>query len=381
MRLNWLPGVASGAEPADGRRAGAGVARALTVTAAAAAVCALSALPAMASSDAPAASPGSVATTTTVTAPSAAAYSYVNAGQAFTLSATVAASDGSAPTGTVAFTAVDYPGTVPPNMVCSAAVGANGQASCNVQTAKDTWGFILYEATYTPTAGSEWATSNSAGSGDHKLVTWDITSTQLTFNPSPAAVGKAVKLTADVTDEPLDSLASTFSVKPDQVTFSIGGVAIPGCANVAVTDPSKGPDNLATCTYTPTTAGSVAIEAGYSGDDYALPSTDTENLTVNGGVAAKHSSKTTASARPTTAYKRQAVRLSAAVKSPGAAPTGKVTFWLGTRKLCVARVSRGKASCSAKFYSVSKKKITAKYSGDSTHDASSGTTTVTIRRR
>jgi Bacterial Ig-like domain (group 3) len=50
MRLNRLPGAASKAEPARGRRAGAGVVRALSVTAAAAAVCAMGALPAMASS-------------------------------------------------------------------------------------------------------------------------------------------------------------------------------------------------------------------------------------------------------------------------------------------------------------------------------------------
>ena len=172
---------------------------------------------------------------------------------------------------------------MPPNMECTAqlTVADNGKAQCNVQTEVGTWGFLLYEATYTPTAGSEWTTSNSANTGDHKLVTWDITSTLLTFNPSTATASKAVTLTADVTDEPLDGLASAYSVKQDLVTFSIGGVAIPGCANVAVTDPSNGPDNLATCSYTPTTSGPVTIVATYSGDDYALGSSDTETLTVN----------------------------------------------------------------------------------------------------
>jgi hypothetical protein len=37
--------------------------------------------------------------------------------------------------------------------------------------------------------------------------------------------------------------------------------------------------------------------------------------------------------------------------------------------------------CKAAFPHASKKKITAKYSGDSTHEASSGTVTVTIKRR
>jgi hypothetical protein len=377
MRLNRPPGVASNPETADGHRARAGVVRVLSVTAVAVAVCGLSALPAMAS---PAADPGSVATTTAITTPATDVYSYVNAGQAFTLTATVTAADDSSPTGTVAFTAVQDPDPVPPNMECTATV-VDGVASCNVQTEPGTWGFLLYEATYTPTGGSEWATSNSAGTGDHKLVTWDITSTQLTFSPSPATVNKAVTLTADVTDEPLDNLSAAASVKPDLVTFSIGGVAIPGCAGVAVTDPSDGPDNIAKCTYTPTTAGTVAIEAAYSGDDYALPSTDTENLTVKDPGVTEHTSKTTVSASPTTAKTRQDVKFSATVTSSGKAPTGTVTFWFGTRKLCTAKVSGGKASCSAKFRHAGKKKIIAVYSGDATHEASSGTVTVTIKRR
>ena len=231
---------------------------------------------------------GSIATTTTVTSPAPTppnGYSYVHAGDAFTLEATVApTTGGSAPTGTVSFTVYRDPGTVPPNMECTATLTAadNGKASCNVQTEADTWGFLLYEATFTPTAGSEWTGSNSGQAVDHKLVTWDITSTLETFNPTTATVGKPVTLTADVTDQPLDSLASAFSVKPDQVTFSIGGNPISAdCTNVAVTDPTAGPANIATCTYTPTASGSVTITAAYSGDDYALPSSDQETLTVN----------------------------------------------------------------------------------------------------
>jgi hypothetical protein len=75
------------------------------------------------------------------------------------------------------------------------------------------------------------------------------------------------------------------------------------------------------------------------------------------------------------------VKLSATVTSSGKTPTGTVTFWFGTRKLCTAKLSKGNTSCKALFYSASKKKITAKYSGDSTHDTSSGTVTVTIKRR
>jgi hypothetical protein len=380
MRLNRPPGVASIPEPAEGHRAGAGVVRVLSVTAAAVAVCAMGALPAMASTahatkhsskttvSAPKTAythadvklsatvtggktptgtvtfwlgtkklchgtlskgktsceykfanpatktitgkysgssthkvssgtatikvtnkpatpppPGAVATTTTVTNPAANVYSYVNAGQSFTVTATVASNTGdSVPTGTVAFTLTQYPGTPPPALECTSVTLVDGNASCKVTTAVGDYGFVLYEATYTPTAGSEWTTSNSLQPGvDHKLVTWDITSTLLTFNPATATEGDPVTLKADVTDQGLDGLASAYSVKPDLVTFSIGGVAITGCANVAVTDPSNGPDNIATCSYTPTTATPVTITAAYSGDDYALPSSDQETLTVN----------------------------------------------------------------------------------------------------
>jgi hypothetical protein len=233
---------------------------------------------------------GPIATTTTVTAPAADVYSYVHAGQSFLVEATVASNTGdSVPTGTVAFTLTQYPGTPPPALECNAKV-VDGNASCTVTTAVGDYGFVLYQATYTPTAGSEWTGSNSLQSQpgvDHKLVTWDITSTQLTFNPATGTEGDPVTLTADVTDQGLDALASAFPALPDTVTFSIGGTPIsPACTNVKVTDVSMtNPDNIATCSYTPTAAdakaGSVTIEAAYSGDDYALPSSDTETLTVN----------------------------------------------------------------------------------------------------
>lgn len=388
MRLNRLPGVASAAEPAGGRRAGAGVVRALSVTAAAVAMCAAGALPAMASSahttklssrtivsapktaythtevklsvlvkgrgrtatgsvtfwlgtkkmcratlsggkgscDYKFANPatktitgkysgdshhtassgtttikvtnkpsggggGPIATTTTVTLPAANVYSYVHAGQSFNVTATVASNTGdSIPTGTVAFTLVDYPGPgePPAALQCTGANAAtlvNGTATCKVTTAVGDYGFVLYEATYTPTAGSEWTGSNSLQPGvDHKLVTWDITSTALTSNVATVTEGSPVTLTADVTDQGNDALSSAFSSTPDLVTFSVGGVDIPGCIGVTVTDteaPPVDPDNIAKCTYTPETTGQVTVTAAYSGDDYALPSSGTETITVN----------------------------------------------------------------------------------------------------
>jgi Bacterial Ig-like domain (group 3) len=222
--------------------------------------------------------PGVSATTTTITSP--AYISSEPAGTPFTVTATVKSADGSVPTGTVSFAPNNLgPGPMPGYLECNATL-VNGTGSCIVDPPVGTWGFVLYTARYSgdPTHAA------SKSSGEHKLITLDVTKTALTFNPSPATEGAQVTLTATVTDEPKDALASAFG-GPDLVTFSVGGVAIPGCTNVAVSDPSNGPDNVATCTYTPTTTGPLSVTAAYlgngpGGDVYAAPSADTETLTV-----------------------------------------------------------------------------------------------------
>jgi len=375
MRLNRLLGVASNPEPAEGHRAGAGVVRVLSVTAVAAAACALSALPAMAASAAPAAAPGSVATTTTVTNPA-----YIDTeqgGVTVTLTATVTATDGTTPTGTVTFAPTNLPGAIPANLECTATLDASGDAACTVTPALGSWGFSLYEATYAPTDGSEWATSVSTG--EHKLITPDNTTTTVT-GPATATPG-AVRLNASivpVTGGPgYNILAGYSETGGDTVAFTVDGNTV--CATAPMT--WNGTVNVAQCADT-LAAGAYTVVAAYSGDEYTNGSTSKAfTLVVKSATTSKHSSKTTASASPTTAKTRQDVKFSATVTSSGKAPTGTVTFWFGTRKLCVAKVSDGKASCAAKFYSASKKKVTAKYSGDSTHATSSGTVTVTIKRR
>lgn len=373
MRLNRPPDVAGDPEPAGGCRAGAGAVRTLSVTALAAAACVLSALPALAASAAPAAA-GLIATTTNVTNPATGVWDHAKAGATVILKATVTSSTGvTVPTGTVTFTPTNLAAPIPSNLECKGALNSAGVAMCPVTPAVGTWGFLLYEATYSGDATH--ATSTSTG--EHKLITWDITSTSLTFAPSSAIKGHPVTLIATVTDQPHDALAKAYG-GPDRVTFSIGGVAIPGCAEVNVTDPTDGPDNVATCTYTPTAARPISIKAAYLGDDYALPSSDTKTLTVN---SAAYATKTTVSVSPRTAYTHQAVKLSATVTSPGTIPTGTVTFWVGTRELCKGTLSDGKYSCEAGFPNPGPKTIVAKYSGDSTHEASSGTAPLTIRKR
>jgi hypothetical protein len=365
-RLNRPPGVATNPEPAGGHRVAAGVVRTLSVAAVAAAACALSALPALAATQA-----GTVATTTTVTNPANDVWVHADAGVAVPLTASVASNTtgGPVPTGTVTF----VPQNVTPYAAieCTATLNAEGTGTCDVTPPTGTWGFILYEATYS--GDTTYATSTSTG--EHKVITWDITNTTLAFSASPATVGHADTLTATVTDEPKDNLSGAGG-GADQVTFSANGTAIPGCSDVNVTDPSDGPDNVATCTYTPTATGTVSIEAAYLGDDYALPSSATENLTVD--AAGLLATKTSVSASPNPAAAHTAVKLSVTVTS-STTPTGTVTLWVSTRELCSGTLSDGKYSCEAGFPNPGGKTIVAKYSGDSTHEASSGSTGLTIK--
>jgi hypothetical protein len=95
----------------------------------------------------------------------------------------------------------------------------------------------------------------------------------------------------------------------------------------------------------------------------------------------RHATKTSVSVSPKTAYTNADVKLSATVKGSGSRPTGTVTFWFGTRKLCRGTLSRGSAHCYAKFSNAATKTITGKYSGNSSHKASSGTAKVKIVNR
>jgi hypothetical protein len=378
MRLNRLPGVASNPEPAGGHRAGAGVVRMLSVTAATVALCAMGALPAMASSAAPAAPAALIETTTLITYPALDEPVTEQAGTPVTVTATVTATDGSTPTGTVSFAPWNFPGPYPSYEMCTNAPLVDGTASCTVDPPIGTWGFSQFEATY---SGDATHAASNSGEGDNKLITPDNTTTTV-VGPATAAPG-AVTLNATIapyTDgaPPFNILAGESETGGDTVGFTIGDATVAGCGAIPMT--WTGTINVAAC---PTTlaAGTYSVVAAYSGDEYTNKSTsEAFTLVVKSPVVAKHSSKTTVSASPKTAYTHEDVKLSATVTSSGK-PTGTVTFWLGSRKLCAAKVSKGKASCKHAFTRASKKKITATYSGDSTHDASSGTVTVTIRRR
>jgi hypothetical protein len=96
-------------------------------------------------------------------------------------------------------------------------------------------------------------------------------------------------------------------------------------------------------------------------------------------AATKHATKTKVSVAKS-AYVGASVKLSATVTGAGSRPTGTVVFWFGSRKLCHGTLSKGSTHCNTSFSNAASKTITAKYGGNSTHKASSGTGHVNVVR-
>jgi len=89
-------------------------------------------------------------------------------------------------------------------------------------------------------------------------------------------------------------------------------------------------------------------------------------------AAAKHASKVSVSASPRNAVAGTTVKLSATVASANPKPTGSVTFWWTSHKLCVATLAKGSGHCNAKFDKAATYPVRAVYSGDAKHAGATG---------
>ncbi len=174
-----------------------------------------------------------------------------------------------AATGSVNVAPTNVVAPVDPGYLCSAPV-VDGTASCDVTPPTPSYGLVDYEATYTGNAAH-----TRSVSAVEVLPVQETTTTTVT--PATAAAG-SVTLSADIVS------AGEADISPPDgsgsVTFYIGGTVITGCGAVSPTDPSKGENNVATCTHT-FAAGTYTINAVYSGDDVNLTSTGTETLVVS----------------------------------------------------------------------------------------------------
>jgi hypothetical protein len=218
---------------------------------------------------------GKFATTTTVTSP--ADISTEPAGTKFTVSATVASVGGGAvPTGTVSFAPTNLgTGPMPGYLVCNAPL-VNGTGSCTVDPPADTWGFVLYEATYSGDATH----TTSVSTGDHKLITPDPTSTTVE-GPTAAPAGN-VTITADVVPDTYGGpgyniLAGFSETGGDTVAFAVDGITVCNASALQWNTTTK--VNYATCTANLGT-GAHQVVATYSGDEYTNASTS-KTFTIN----------------------------------------------------------------------------------------------------
>jgi len=219
--------------------------------------------------------PGMFNTTTTVTKP--ADIDTVQAGNPETLTATVASvGGGGVPTGTVAFAPTNLGnGPMPGYLVCNATL-VNGTASCTVDPPVQTWGFVLYEATYSGDATH----TGSVSTGEHKLITPDPTSTTVE-GPATAAAGN-VTITADVVPDTYGGpgyniLAGASETGGDLVAFTVDGTSVCNASALQW----NGTVNYATCAAS-LAAGTHQVVATYSGDEYTNGSTSkTFTITVS----------------------------------------------------------------------------------------------------
>ena len=293
-------------------------------------------------------------TTTSITPPSA-----INLGSSVTVNVTVTA---------------QAPGSGTPG---GSVTVSDGSASCLVTLSGGTGSCLL---TPPAPAGSHQlsalyaASANFASSTGSSTLTVNAApaGTVLTSSVNPVTAGQTVTLTATVTP------ISGNPAPTGTVAFSEAGVALSGCANVAVSG------GVASCTLSSLSVGSHTVQASYSGDT----NTAASSATLGQGVVAVVS-RITLAVSPNPATVGQPVVLTATVTqavasasnsgsaSPDAARakavqssaalTGSVTFSDGGVTLGTVPLNNGQAVLVTSFARTAGHTITATYSGDNSY--------------
>ncbi len=249
-------------------------------------------------------------------------------GQSVNFTATVSSSGGT-PTGTIKFMS----GT----MTLGTAALSNGVA--NLSYAFSVAGAQSITAIYSGDPNFLGSTSSPL----QQVVNQASTTTMLTSNPNPSAVGQSVILTATV--------SSSGGMPTGTVNF-ISGTNTLGKATVS--------NGVASLSYTFNSAGTQIITAVYSGDANFLGGTSSPlQQTVN-----QASTTTTLTSNLNPSVVGQWVVFTATVSSGGGTPTGTITFMSGTATLGTSTLNNGVASLSYTFNSAGPQTITATYSGD-----------------
>jgi sugar lactone lactonase YvrE len=263
-------------------------------------------------------------------------------GQTVTLGATVAGGTGDTltPLGTVTFTvdSTTYTATL-----------TNGAAATTVSGLSA--GSHTVSAAYTSTNGYSASTSSSA-----TLVVGQASSTvALTAAPNPATQGKPVTLTASITG-----------------VGQPGGTVVFTSGSTTLCTSALSASGVATCSFTPSSSGTLTITAQYQGDTNHLPSSANISLPV-------YDTAITLQFASTQLTYPGATNITACVTgATKATPTGTIQILDGATVLTTVSLQGG--GCAYWYISpglnAGSHSITAVYSGDSNNPA--GTSAPTI---
>ncbi|WP_310270193.1 Ig-like domain repeat protein [Roseateles saccharophilus] len=250
-------------------------------------------------------------------------------GQPLTLTATVS---GTNPTGSVTFK---------DGAAALGSVNLNASGVASLQVVLSETGAHSLTAEY----GGDANHLAASGALNQSVTPKATTSTTLAANPTSAAAGDAVELTATVTgDNPGGS-----------VTFMVGGSVL-GSATLS--------SGVARLQPVLALAGDFALSAAYAGDAFNQAS----NSSAVALSISKRSTTTKLTVDPKPQYQNQPIKLTARVT--GANPTGQVVFSNGGRVLGNAVLSSGQATLNTALADMGAFSLSVTYPGDANNLAS-----------
>jgi Bacterial Ig-like domain (group 3) len=294
-----------------------------------------------------------------------------------------------------------YPTTNYPDSVAIAADGtvAAGTSSTNevfmfapggstpLNTVALTGGAILLDddgVAITPDASLLFAVTTNAANqavqlnivSDPTRPAQDPTSTAVTCAPATAAPGQAVTCTATVTDTASSGATTPTGTVSFGSTVSGGSFSAGSCTLSPAA--ASGQASCSVSYTTPQATGADTIIGNYGGDGSHAASRGQAALTVT----LSPTTTVLTCQRVLALTDRCTATVSNTAPGTAAAPTGTVTFTSSRHGIfsattCTLSVSGSSASCSVRYTRLlGSQTLTASYGGDSTHQASAGSTTL-----
>jgi hypothetical protein len=318
-------------------------------------------------------------TTTVVAAPTSVVY---GAGTSVTYTASVVGGAGEGrPTGSVVFSGTPITGTpITGNIGNTASCTSTGTGGTRVYTCPVAITAVVPKTT---AGGTYTITAAYGGNFTYEPSTGTLSFTVNQATPTAAASNKSGAYESTVTLSATDTGVSGAAAPTGAVTFSVNGV------NVTGTPSCTSASDVETCTLSYTlpatlTAGTYPISAAFAADtNYAAPNAGTATLTVTADATS-----TSVSASPSSITTTQTTVFTATVSdttTPAVAPTGTVTFTLGsTSGTQVGSCTLSAGTCSSAAVSgttlgVGTDTVFANYPGvTGGFGASSKSTTVTV---